>query len=271
MVIEQELARIYEAIRARALAEGSPVALRHVVQVCQEVLAADGVGVRLKERFGLGEPAYATDPRAERVLELQITVGEGPGLTALRRRFAVLSAELDEPRRFRQWPLFAPAVVEEGLRAVFAFPLATGAASLGVLEIYRESPHSLTDGELDLALTMVQVVTGHLLARVALTASGEAEAIVDERLYRRWRTVHSATGMAAAQLGCPVAEASLRLRAYAYVSGRRLSEVADDVVAGVLRLPPDHPSWQHDDDRDKNDADDRGDESHGGESGRHPE
>ncbi|MGW4400957.1 GAF domain-containing protein [Amycolatopsis nivea] len=271
MVIEQELARIYEAIRARALAEGSPVALRHVAQVCQDMLVADGVGVRLTDQLGLGEPAYATDPRAERLLELQTTVGEGPGLTALRRRFAVLSAELDEPRRFRQWPMFAPAAVEEGVRAVFAFPLATGAASLGVLEIYRAAGQSLSDAELDLALTMVQVMTGHLLARVALTASGEAEAIVDEGLYRRWRTVHSATGIVAAQLDCPVAEALLRLRAYAYVSGRRLSEVADDVLAGVLHLPPDHPSWQRDDDRGNDDADDRGDESQGGESGRRTE
>ncbi|GAA1031533.1 MULTISPECIES: GAF domain-containing protein [Amycolatopsis] len=265
MVIEQELAKIYEAIRTRALAEGSPVSLRHVAQVCRDVLAADGVGVRLADRLGLGEPAYATDPRAERLLELQVTVGEGPGLTALRRRFAVLSADLDEPRRFRQWPMFAPAAVEEGLRAVFAFPLTTGAASLGVLEFYREAGRSLSDAELDLALTMVQIMTGHLLARVALASSGEAEAMVDEGLYRRWRAVHSATGRVAAQLGCPVTEALLRLRAYAYVSGQRLSKAADDVNAGVLRLSPDHPSWRRDDDR--------GDEGTGqdGESGRRTE
>ncbi|MFB9925944.1 GAF domain-containing protein [Amycolatopsis halotolerans] len=269
MVIEQELAKIYEAIRARALAEGSPVALRHVAQVCRDLLGADGVGVRLGDRLGLGEPAYATDQRAERMLELQITVGEGPGLTALRRRFAVLSADLDEPRRFRQWPMFAPAAVEEGLRAAFAFPLATGAASLGVLEFYREAGRSLSDAELDLALTLVQVTTGHLLAQVALATSGEAEAMVDEGLYRRWRTVHSATGTVAAQLGCPVTEALLRLRAFAYVSGRRLSEVADDVTAGVLRLPPDHPSWQRDGDRGKDDTDEGPDQD--GESGRRTE
>ncbi|MFD2473472.1 GAF and ANTAR domain-containing protein [Amycolatopsis silviterrae] len=264
MVIEQDLARIYEAIRA--LAGGSPVALRHVAQVCRDVLAVDGVGVRLADQRGLGEPVYATDPRAERMLELQITVGEGPGLTALRRRFAVLSAGLDEPRRIRQWPLFAPAAVDEGIRAMFAFPLATGAASMGVLEIYRASGRTLSDAELDLALTMVQVMTGHLLGQVARSAGGDAEAMIDEGLYHRWRTVHHATGTLVAQLGCPVTEALLRLRAHAYVTGRRLSEVADDVTAGVLRLPSDYHG-----DREKNDSEDRRDEGDDGEGRRRTE
>jgi hypothetical protein len=51
--------------------------------------------------------------------------------------------------------------------------------------------------------------------------------------------IDQATGMLTEQLGVPVTEAFARLRAYAYTSDRRLAEVAADIVARRLRLPPD--------------------------------
>jgi hypothetical protein len=41
------------------------------------------------------------------------------------------------------------------------------------------------------------------------------------------------------QLGVSVADAFARLRAYAYVNDLRLGDVARDIVARRLRLPPD--------------------------------
>jgi hypothetical protein len=41
------------------------------------------------------------------------------------------------------------------------------------------------------------------------------------------------------QLGVGIEEALVRLRAYAYAYGRRLADVAADVVAHRIRLPPD--------------------------------
>jgi hypothetical protein len=51
--------------------------------------------------------------------------------------------------------------------------------------------------------------------------------------------IDQATGMVSEQLGVAVAEAFVRLRAYAYVQDRRLSDVARDIVARRLRLSPD--------------------------------
>ena len=47
------------------------------------------------------------------------------------------------------------------------------------------------------------------------------------------------------QLGTGIAEALLRLRAYAYANDRRLTDVARDIVARRLRLypDPDLPGW----------------------------
>jgi AmiR/NasT family two-component response regulator len=56
-------------------------------------------------------------------------------------------------------------------------------------------------------------------------------------LYRA--EIDQATGMLTVQLGVTAAEAFSRLRAYAYAQDRRLADVAGDIVARRLRLPPD--------------------------------
>jgi AmiR/NasT family two-component response regulator len=51
--------------------------------------------------------------------------------------------------------------------------------------------------------------------------------------------VHQASGMVAVQLGIGVAEAGLRLRAYAYATNRSIAAVASEVVGRHLRLGSD--------------------------------
>jgi hypothetical protein len=48
--------------------------------------------------------------------------------------------------------------------------------------------------------------------------------------------VHNAAGMVSVQLGVSVAEALIRLRAYAFSNDRLLADVAQDVIARRLRL-----------------------------------
>jgi hypothetical protein len=45
--------------------------------------------------------------------------------------------------------------------------------------------------------------------------------------------------MVAIQLGIPLDEAMIRIRAYAYAQDRALSDVADDIIAGKLTLQTD--------------------------------
>lgn len=56
--------------------------------------------------------------------------------------------------------------------------------------------------------------------------------------------VHQASGMVSAQLEVTVGQALVRLRAYAFGNDRRLTEVAEAVVARTLRF--DHRSGQDD-------------------------
>jgi hypothetical protein len=54
--------------------------------------------------------------------------------------------------------------------------------------------------------------------------------------------IDQATGMLTEQLGVGIADAFVRLRAYAYVNDLRLTDVAHDIVARRLRLHPDSDS-----------------------------
>jgi len=63
-------------------------------------------------------------------------------------------------------------------------------------------------------------------------------ASLDHSLHGR-AEVHQATGMVVAQLGVSATDALARLRAYAFVEQRLLSDVAHDVVSRRLRFTRD--------------------------------
>src|SRR5687768_17578494 len=77
---------------------------------------------------------WATDPVAERLEELQLTLSEGPGVDALRVGQPVLVPDLVD-RYGDEWPLFAPEAVGAGAGALFALPLQVGRVRTGVLSL----------------------------------------------------------------------------------------------------------------------------------------
>jgi hypothetical protein len=196
---------------------------------CLSVLPVSGVGVALMTAEGpSGVVLAATDERARQLEELQFALGEGPCVEASGSGRPILEPDLltaGSPR----WPRFGAAVLDAGVRAIFAFPLRVGAIHVGVLDLYRDTPGNLTTLETTEALAFADAATtmvlhlqddrGHHDARSALTGP------IDSRA-----EVHHATGMITIQLGVSVAEALLRLRTHAYTTGRTVSAIAADVV-----------------------------------------
>jgi hypothetical protein len=151
----------------------------------------------------------------------------------------VLIPDLDNEVPAR-WPIYTPAVHDSGVRAVFSFPLQMGAVRLGVLDVFRQRTGSLSDDELSDALTFAEVTMTALLDEhegAATTDPGDGLAEVVEHRAELFQ----AQGMVMVQLGVPIGEALARLRAYAYAHGRRLDEVARDVVARRLHFDRDRP------------------------------
>lgn len=233
--------RVWAAINEVASAEGVPVGVHHVCVACAAAVKASGVGLYVPGALGLCEPLYVTNPVSEQVAELQVMLGEGPGIDALGEDHPVLVPALSSDASVLRWPAFAPAAVAVGVSAVFAFPLVMGAIAVGALEIHRGREDELSATELADGLLFADVALLRVLDHLSGTGPGPADGPDPPSggFEYRWAVVHQATGMVSVQLGSNLTVAFLRLRAHAYLAGRRLSQVASDVIERRLRFDPD--------------------------------
>lgn len=223
-MVTEEMAQVI------ALLEAPPPGLHTCPAArCACALGVSGVGVTVGAA-GDGELVWRSDEVARALDELQFMVGEGPCVDAAAGS-PVFEADLARSAHAR-WPGFAAAALELGVRAVFALPLQIGPVRLGVFELHRDRPGALVGDVLDGALAFAQATTAALAGIPAADALGPG---LDEPVSGR-RRVHQAAGMISVQAGVAVAEALVRLRAYAYSHGRPVSEVAEDVVERRLRF-----------------------------------
>jgi len=204
--------------------------LRRICGTAERALFASGVGMSVATADGTNGMTVASDPTSERLEELQFTLGEGPCVDAFTTRRPVLVAELDSDAMSR-WPVYAPALRDAGVRAVFAFPLQVGAARLGVLDVFRAHPGPLSRIHLGQALTFADLAVATLLDGQERATAG-ADGLDGAMEYGA--ELFQAQGMVMIQLGVTLTEALARLRAHAYAEDRRLTEVAADVVARRL-------------------------------------
>nr|WP_239155145.1 ANTAR domain-containing protein [Streptomyces sp. SID14446] len=226
-----------------------------VVDVCTAAVAAlpvGGAGLSAMSRTTPSHPLCSTDAVSEQLEELQLTLGEGPCVDAFLQGSSVLTPDLLTVELQDRWAVFADAALEAGARAVFALPLQMGAISPGVLDLYADVPTVLDGDELADALAFADLATLLLLdARIDATAASDGGAAAEdggEDLGGYRAEIDQATGILMVQLGVGVDEAFVRLRAHSFMRGRRLAEVAADVVAHRLRFSPGADPEQPDDD-----------------------
>ncbi|MFE6128200.1 ANTAR domain-containing protein [Streptomyces sp. NPDC056437] len=215
-----------------------------VVDVCNAAAAAlpfDGAGVSAMFRTAASHPLCSTDDISEQLEELQLTLGEGPCVDAFALGSVIMAPDLQTAETHSRWPGFTDAAIDAGAGAVCAFPLQVGAIMPGVLDLYSTGPVELDQEQLADACAFADTATMVLLdTRIEQSVLPVGRA-PDRRLedlggYRA--EIDQATGMLTVQLGVGIEEAFIRLRAHAYARGQRLAEVASDIVARRLRLPP---------------------------------
>ena len=203
--------------------------------VCPGVVGVTGAGVMLMSGDIPRGSLSSTDDVSQLIEELQYTLGEGPCVDAYQQDSVVAEPDLAEPVA-RRWPAFTPPALQAGVRAVFGFPLRVGTVRLGALNLYRDRPGPLNGEQHADALVVADVAARWVLDAQAGAPSGvvakELEAGADFHF-----AVHNAAGMVSVQGGISVAEALIRLRAFAFANDRLLADVADDVVARRVRLP----------------------------------
>jgi signal transduction histidine kinase len=169
---------------ARTLATDFPIQgiLDHLVHRIVDVLPVDAAGVTLISAASAPRFIAASDESALRFERLQTELGEGPCLAAYSGDQPISIPDIALDTRF---PRFAERAVEEGLVAVFTFPLRDGESGLGALDLYRESAGPLSDAELAAAQTLADVTTAYLLnaqARIDLKTVSATERAALEQL-----------------------------------------------------------------------------------------
>jgi GAF domain-containing protein len=208
-------------------------ALTRICSLAVMELQVTGVGVTLVSRAGASDAqqrlVHASDAVAARLEDLQLTVGEGPGLAAVTSGAPVLVPDLSAARS--RWPAFCPDAQSVGAAAVFAFPLTLGAIALGSLDCYRTTSGALSGDHVASALILAEMAFEALLAEVAGHAPDDLGWISDIHA-----EVHQASGMVMYQLGISMQAALLRIRAYAYAHELAVAVVARRIVDRSLLL-----------------------------------
>jgi ANTAR domain len=203
---------------------------------CVELLVVSGAGITVMGGTQSG-PLCVSSQRMATLEDLQYTMGIGPCQDAFSFGKPVHVPRLDDSAVTR-WPSFVAEARGAGIGAVFAYPLAVNGSKIGVMTLYQDGEGSLSIAQHDDSVAVARVLTETVLSLQDAEPDGIlAPSLESAASYRA--EVHQASGMVSIQLKVPVAEAMVRLRAYAFAKGQPVGEVAADVVARRLRFDDD--------------------------------
>ncbi|MEU4794980.1 hypothetical protein [Streptomyces sp. NPDC023327] len=211
----------------RIAADEDGVCLAAAARACVADLEVDCLGLSLVVAGELRFMAHATDERARRLEDAQLTTGEGPCTDAYVRRAPVEEADLYEA--FARWPAYTQAAAEQQVRSVTALPLATGHLCVGAVDLCRARPGLLTAGQKSRARSYARIL--------ALLALDEHPHLLTAE-HRPTRpgpqgyppSVHMAAGALAEMFRLPPDDALARMRAHAFRHGQPLHQTADHVL-----------------------------------------
>ena len=230
----ERTARVWAWI-ASACERDAPASLAALCRAAVARLGVDGASVTAVSGPAAREPLAACGELSAWLEDLLFTTGEGPGVEDFGFGSPMLVPDLELVAG--RWPGFVPAATAAGARALFAFPLQSGAIGVGVLSLYRARPGPLMAQELADALVFADIGLQLLLDSSSgisgLSGYRPLDGLSDSRA-----EVYQATGMISVQMGVSLDEALVRLRAHAFAAGTPLDDIAADVVARLLRFDP---------------------------------
>ncbi len=209
------------------------ILLGRLCRAVAEYMSAAGVAVSLVSDAGSAGVVASSSELSSTLDELQFSLGEGPSRDTYSLRRPVLIADLGSSEG-QSWPIYTAGALESGVHGVFAFPLHVGAATFGVFTIYRSSPGALNGRHLAMALTFAERATEILLTADSAPDGALHPGVESALSYRA--EIYQAQGSVTVQLGISLAEALIRMRAYAFSHDHSLSELAALILSGEIVL-----------------------------------
>ncbi|MFP5336062.1 MAG: GAF and ANTAR domain-containing protein [Actinomycetes bacterium] len=161
-----------------------------------------------------------TDDVVRRLDEAQLSLNEGPCLDAVTKNLVVTSPDIAHDER---WPAWGRLVAQEGFGSMLSVRLFTGARVVGALNAYLTGPRQFDQDHVTTAL-----VQAHRAA--ALLALSQRHEELKEAVDRRHH-IGIAQGILMSQYDLDEEAAFEVLHRYARSSGRKLRDVASEVIA----------------------------------------
>lgn len=155
--------------------------LNHLVQRTVDVLPVTGAGVMIAHEEDERRFIAASDEVITTLETLQNELHEGPCWDAYRTGSAVSSPDLEKDARY---VAFAARACEQGLRAVFTFPMRLNGACVGTLDLYRDTPGPLTESSMRAGQVLADVAAAYLYnAQSRIDASATLERLSHHSLH----------------------------------------------------------------------------------------
>lgn len=190
--------------------------------------AVTGSGVSTYDEVGVSHPFAAADDRSLEMEELQQVAGEGPGHAVRIDGLPVLVEDLT--RQTARWPGYVAAVRGQGIGAVWSLPVVIGATALGSLTLYHDTGQPPERSDFSDAATLAGFAAATMIIDTDLQDHGHGYERAPDGV------VSLASGVLAVRGGVSVDQALALLRGHAFSTGRRISDIAADVLAGSLDL-----------------------------------
>lgn len=174
--------------------------------------------------------ACASSHRSAQLLcQLEATLGDGPGATAMRAGKTVLVSDL---RREDRWPEYVHAVHEQGFRSVLSIPALLEGDSQGVITFHCSQPLVFGSHGIGAAEAFVRQASKGLTLALRMLKLEETRDGMSAAMQTR-TVIDLATGAIMAQNRCSQAAAFKLLRDASSTRNMKLRDVAAAVVASV--------------------------------------
>ena len=206
--------------------------LQQAVIAAKQLFDADAAGIMLTDMEGRLRWASASDQRAQTLEDNQEVFAAGPCAEAFNTSRPAIMHDATTERR---WGEITLTFVEVQIRSALSVPVELGGGPIGTLDVYAADPRGWDDTEVTALQAYAGVVASLLLAGAKAELSGALADQLQTALDSRG-LIERAKGALMERERLDEQEAFTHLRRAARSSGRKLSQVAGEVAAG-LPLP----------------------------------
>lgn len=224
-----ELSTVFARLRGMLLSEqDATTAVHQLARAAHQMLpSAAGAGASLLDEDGTRVTTAATDAVVEAADALQYELRQGPCLSAWATREPQRVDDTAVDPRWARWQAHA---AEAGIRSVLSVPLAYRGDGQGALKVYATTPGAFGDAEERLLILLAEAAATLLGAAQPVDAPARLSAALQEALASR-EVIGLATGVLMAREHLDPERARSRLLEKARTQGRRVTEVAAEVLA----------------------------------------